>query len=32
MSKKVYESYSKFQQQQLAWSKTSEQAYYSLFD
>jgi len=32
MSKKVYDSYSKFQQQQLAWSKTSEQAYYSLFD
>jgi len=30
MSKKVYESDSKFQQQ--AWSKTSEQAYSSLFD
>ncbi len=31
-SKKVYESFSKFQKQQLRWSKISEQAYYELFD
>jgi len=32
MSKKVYESFSKFQKQQQAWSKISERAYYELFD
>jgi TRAP-type mannitol/chloroaromatic compound transport system substrate-binding protein len=32
MSKKVYESFKKFQKQQLAWSKISEQAFYELFD
>ena len=32
MSKKVYENFSKFQKNQLAWSKISEQAYYELFD
>jgi TRAP-type mannitol/chloroaromatic compound transport system substrate-binding protein len=31
MSKKVYESFSKFQKQQQAWSKISEAAYYNLF-
>ncbi|MEE4253873.1 MAG: TRAP transporter substrate-binding protein [Desulfuromusa sp.] len=32
MSKKVYDSFSKFQKQQLAWSKISDRAYYELFD
>lgn len=32
MSKKVYDSFNKFQKQQLAWSKISDRAYYELFD
>ena len=32
MSKKVYESFSKFQKNYQVWGKTSEAAYFSLFD